>query len=348
MLTLVFLLSLLAQQKNETSSPKVTCPVYSITNLSRAPFTARVDTMSIVKERKIINLPHELSDGFFFVRSKDGYLCICDGSTSTLYIINESGDEICTLSHWHEDDGYQIISDFFVDTQARTITILDGIKKQIQIYDFSGTRLNVTNIRIKGRSTSFWKLPDGYYFDNSYSLKGEGASLLRTDPKTRPVAYFIPENRHLGTLRAHWHAFYEISDTLVFNKAYDPVYYNLVEGSLTPRFILDFGENAIRDEVLFQKYDHISEYDVSFEKSACIYFCNVYETKDHIAVRFSCLGKAYLAIISRHSGAIKVYLTLRDERRKSFYSPKGTFEDWFVLMNPARKNELVLCKFTLE
>ena len=348
MLTLVILLSFISQLRVETSSPKVTYPIYSINNLSGAPFTARVDTMSIIKEKKIIKLAYELTDDFFFVKSKDGYLCICDGITSTLYIINETGDEICILSHWHEENGYQIISDFFVDTQAHTITILDGIKKQIQTYDFSGERLSVNDIRLKGRSTSFWKISDGYYFDNSYSYKGEGASLLRTDQLTRPVTHLFPEKRQLGALRAHWHAFYEISDTLVYNKAYDSVYYNLIDGVLSPRFKLDFGKNAVRDEVLFQKYDHISDYDDLFEKSACVYFCNVYETKDHIAVRFSCLGKAYLAIISRLSGTVKVYLTLRDERRKSFYSPKGTFEDWFVLMNPAKKDELVLCKFALE
>ena len=321
---------------------------YSI-SIAEAVDITQTDSVSIIKARKVIKLPR-IIPGYFYIKSHGDYLSIGDHTSNSVLIINESGDEICNLSKCGEDNGYLILSDFHVDIETHTITLSDGFKNKVLQYDYSGNLLSSMAFYGRLGSSTFWKTNNHYYFDRSFHFgeKRKKASLLQTDLDLKATKYFLPERRQLGITMAHRTAFYEVNDTLVYNKKYDPVYYNLVNESLTPRFRLNFGENAVRNDVIFQKYNHISDYEKLVENSGCIYYCNTYETIDHILVSFCCNNKGYLSIISRHSGKVAVYLISNNDFCESIFLPKGTYRDWFIFMNPNIKDELILCKFAFK
>lgn len=300
-----------------------------VNKISVAPLDARQIPLSDIFEN-IKYIPLETSEKSLLgvvskVQVSDEHLFF--QTEKELLVFTRNGKFDYKISKTGKGPGeYALFIDFWVDTQNRTIDILDGRLGKTIIYDWNGFYLKEQNHAIKGFSLVKWDEAE-YFIYTAGQLNANSTSKLNFIQANTLVweQFPIQPNEYDFLYFGGVNNFYYAHPAKKLNFLYttNDTIYELTEKGASPRMIIDFGEHKIPQEIISQKYEDVADFVFSMRKTDYAYgYYSFNETENHIVFGFAYKEKLYLVFYQKQSGTTKIASSFLDD-----LNIKGTVQD---------------------
>lgn len=242
------------------------------------------------------NLPIELSDiseETFFVKLATEDSCLI-GNIDKIYYVNDHviiGSDNKVLLFFNKDGSfdhkisrqgngpgeYARISDFDINKQDNTITILDTGKKQLLKYDWDGNfidRLSLNSwaigLQLMNDSVSVLYSGNQISTDNDYKLALYNMYSQSIFNRFYPIS--SKKSKYLHVYNAN--NFSKYKDEVLFCELYNDTIYSVFSSGCRPRYYLDFGDEKVPSSFYEEEFGNIMEFQNKFFKHDFSYGIN--------------------------------------------------------------------------
>jgi hypothetical protein len=200
---------------------------------------------------------------------------------------------------------YDQPNDITIDPFTKSIVIWHNNAKRLLYYDLEGKFQK--SIAVDYYISSFSILDKNkfaYYFDNRENRNVPEKSkfnLLVVDTKGKHIFKALPYN-NLGNFGFGSHNFFQrFNDDLLLSPGFKDTIFIVNEKSIIPKFIIDFGDQKLSNELRYNKI----KFNKEIGKSNFAYLSKFFETPNYFVFTFVYKGKIYKGFYSKKSGKLK-------------------------------------------
>lgn len=176
---------------------------------------------------------------------------ILDMEAAKVFIFDMQGKCLSVIDDRGEGpQEYISLSCFYINKQNKTLVLIDNPKKKEHVYSLDGYYLNSASIDFKILSTAYLDNGEKLLVRNPVDASADTGFLLNVYKQDSLLGQYLPFYYENGTsimLKNHGECVYRSS--FYYNSLNNDTIYCYEKGLFGPRFLVDFGEYGIPEEI---------------------------------------------------------------------------------------------------
>lgn len=223
---------------------------------------------------------------------------ILDYSQKVLFIFNQKGKFLNKINRIGKGPGeYKVLADFWIDSLAKTIEILD--RRKIIKYNYEGMFVDEMYIEVSAFNFAKTKNENYYIWAGSQTNRRTNGTLNLLDNDGKLIAQYFNWDGN-GRLTSQSNMFTKNTNGILFRPFnFDYVLRELDDNGVNDKYIVDFGYYSLKKDYLTNLIDDGNLTGVKDDKELINYrggafrISNMFETKSYIYFRYLTEGKTY-------------------------------------------------------
>lgn len=255
--------------------------------------TPRIEVDSIIEDISLV--PLETSENCLIhhvdkIKLYENKIYILDRKSASIFIFSKTGKFLYKVFNQGRGSGeYIMIADFDIRPGTGDIYVLDAMTDRLLVFEnekFSKSykldfNAKITNLCFLGENK--------IAFENQISTEIDSLKyyLFITDLNLNLISKNIHYNRSNSLILSPVSPFSLFDDIISYLPIYNDTVYHIVKSEIVPTYKLDFGNNWIDEEYLFNKKLNPNNFFNDLKKLNSVYFVNLIESSTHVFVYFT-------------------------------------------------------------
>ncbi len=229
---------------------------------------------------------------------------ILDRKSGSIFIFNDTGQFLSKISKQGRGEGeYLVIADFDVHKTSNDIYVLDGMTGNLLVYSENDFIRNV-KLEFGAKVSDICFLNNGNiaFETQIFTRNSEWKyQLLITDRNFQLLSKELPYERTSSIVFSPVTSFMPVKENISYLPIYSDQIFHLTKEGILPKYKLDFGNNWIDEDFLFDKNSDPSKFIQGLEQSNSIYSLNTIESHNQIFIYFFYKGDKYAFLYDKKS-----------------------------------------------